>query len=146
MNVYGPRMDHLGAYTSVLANTLRRVSAAERPIIYGDGSQTYDFIYVEDVARANLLAMNCDASIAFVNIGSGVGTSVTELVRQVCQISGVPFAPEFQPDRAAAVKTRIGSTALARGLLQFHATVALEAGLRSTIEWWRREVSASLDR
>ena len=80
MNVYGPRMDYKGTYVSVIMKVLDRIDAGERPSIFGDGSQAYDFVHVDDVARANILALKSDATDAFYNVGTGVKTTINELV------------------------------------------------------------------
>jgi nucleoside-diphosphate-sugar epimerase len=80
MNIYGPRMDYKGTYVSVIMKVLDRIDAGERPVIFGDGSQAYDFVHVGDVARANILAMKSDATDVNLNVGTGVRTSIKELV------------------------------------------------------------------
>src|SRR5213080_676412 len=75
MNVYGPRMDYRGTYVSVIMKVLDKIFAGEAPVIFGDGSQVYDFIYIEDVAEANVLGMKADCADENFNIGMGVGTS-----------------------------------------------------------------------
>src|SRR5205085_618611 len=80
MNIYGPRMDYHGVYVSVIMKVLDRIFAGEAPVIFGDGSQVYDFIHVKDVAHANVLAMQAECADENFNIGSGVGTSINELV------------------------------------------------------------------
>ena len=80
MNIYGPRMDYEGTYVSVIMKVLDRIFAGERPVVFGDGSQVYDFVHVADVARANILGMQADCADEHFNIGMGVGTSINELV------------------------------------------------------------------
>ena len=79
MNVYGPHQDQTAAYTGVIPIMLNKIDANEAPIINGDGTQAYDFIYVEDVARANVLALKSSSTDEFYNVGSGVQTSIAEL-------------------------------------------------------------------
>ncbi len=79
MNVYGPRQDYRGAYTSVIMKILDRIDAGQPPIVYGDGSQTYDFIDVIDAARANVCAVKADVTDDVYNVGSGVGTTIREI-------------------------------------------------------------------
>lgn len=152
MNVYGPRMDDRGAYVSVVLRAIDRVLKGECPIIFGDGSQTFDFVYVEDVARANVLAMKADDSItgrseltlspsrAF-NVGTGVGTSVKRLVEVVLEVMGSDLEPEYRPapDGARGLVTkRIGSTERARDHLGFIAlTLPLHEGIEQTVAWRR---------
>ena len=80
-NVYGPRMDIYGLYTEVLIRWMERLTAGQPPLILGDGKQTMDFVYTEDIARANLLAAEADITDEVINIGSGTETSLLELAR-----------------------------------------------------------------
>lgn len=90
MNVYGARQDDRGAYTNVIVKTLDRIERNQRPVIFGDGAQSYDFIYVEDVARANVLAAQSSAQNDFYNIGTGVQTSIAQLVDTLLELTGSP--------------------------------------------------------
>src|SRR5262245_22171337 len=87
-NVYGPRMDTHGAYTEVLVRWMERIAAGQPPVIFGDGTQTMDFVYVEDVAEANVLAARAATPDGVFNIGSGVETSLTELARLLLAAMG----------------------------------------------------------
>jgi UDP-glucose 4-epimerase len=135
MNVYGPWMDYRGTYVSVIMKVLDRLLAGQRPVIFGDGSQTYDFIYVEDVARANILGMKADCADEFFNVGSGEGTSINELVDRLLQVAGSSLAPEYRPQAQSFVTSRIGTTEKAERLLGFRATTPLQEGLRRVVEW-----------
>ena len=135
MNVYGPRMDYEGVYVSVIMKVLDRIFAGQRPVVFGDGSQVYDFIYVGDVARANVLGMRADCVDEFFNIGMGVGTTINELVRLLLRLTGSTLEPEFKPEAQSFVTQRIGSTEKATRLLGFTASVPLEEGLRRVVEW-----------
>jgi UDP-glucose 4-epimerase len=137
MNIYGPRMDDRGAYVSVIMKVLDRLDAGQPPIIFGDGTQAYDFVHVSDVARANLLAMAADTTDAAYNIGMGVKTTIGELVDRLLAITGSALRPEYRDDPNTFVKHRIGSTDKAERDLGFRATVDLDAGLRSVVEWHR---------
>ena len=142
MNVYGPRMDDKGAYVSVIMKVLDRIERGLPPVIFGDGSQSYDFVHVDDVARANILALKSDASDECVNIGMGVKTSIDELVAQLLTLTGSRLVPEYQPEEQMFVTHRVGSTEKAERLLGFVAQVPLEEGLRSVVTW-RQSDSAS---
>lgn len=135
MNVYGPRMDYKGAYVSVVMKVLDRIEEGTPPVIFGDGSQAYDFIQVEDVARANILALKSDATDEFFNVGTGVKTTIEELVQKLIEISGSEVQPEYRPEEQMFVTFRIGSTQKAEKLLGFRAKISLEEGLRSVVEW-----------
>ena len=135
MNVYGPRMDDKGAYVSVIMKVLDRIARDLPPVIFGDGSQSYDFVHVDDVARANILALKSDATDECVNIGMGVKTSIDELVAQLLALTGSRLVPEYQPEEQMFVTHRVGSTEKAERLLGFVAQVPLEEGLRSVVTW-----------
>jgi UDP-glucose 4-epimerase len=140
-NVYGPRMDIHGKYTEVLVRWMERIARGEAPIVFGSGDQTVDFVYVEDVARANLLAASSDATDAAFNIGTGVETSLKQLARALLKVMGredldVEHAPERQIN---AVGRRLADVSAAQRQLGFRATIDLESGLRRLVEWWRAE-------
>ncbi len=135
MNIYGPRMDYKGTYVSVIMKVLDRIDKGLPPIIFGDGSQAYDFVHVDDVARANILALKSPATDTFLNIGMGVKTDINELVDLLLRITGSRLRPEYRPQEQMFVTHRVGSTDLARELLGFQARVPLEEGLRSVVRW-----------
>jgi len=137
MNVYGPRMDARGTYVSVIVKVLEALDAGRRPVIFGDGSQTYDFVYVTDVARANVLGMKADCVDEFLNIGTGIGTTINQLVQRLIALSGAAIEPEYRPQQSMFVTHWIGSTEKAAKLLGFSAEVSLDEGLTETIHWWR---------
>jgi UDP-glucose 4-epimerase len=139
-NVYGPRMDIHGKYTEVLIRWMERLEAGEPPLILGDGQQTMDFVYVEDVARANLLALTSDVSDHVFNVGTGVETSLNQLAAALARVMGVSLAPQYGPERKInAVPRRLASTEKARRLLGFETSVPLEEGLSRLVAWWRAE-------
>jgi len=134
-NVYGPRMDTTGVYTEVLIRWLDAIDAGRPPLIFGDGEQSMDFVYVEDVARANLRAMASDVSGVF-NVGTGVETTLNQLCQTLLKLTGSAAKPEYLPARAVAnVSRRCSSTEKAERLLGFRARVNLERGLRPLIDW-----------
>ena len=137
MNVYGPRMDDRGAYVSVIMKVLDRIDQGQRPVIFGDGLQSYDFVHVADVARANVLAMKSDAADECVNVGMGVKTTINELVQRLLVLTGSTLTPEYR-DAQMFVTHRVGSTEKARRLLGFEATVSLDDGLQSVVDWRRQ--------
>jgi UDP-glucose 4-epimerase len=133
MNVYGPRMDDKGAYVSVIVKVLDRIERGEPPLIFGDGSQSYDFVHVEDVARANVLSLKSDATDTFLNIGTGISTTIAELVDRLLALTGSDLRPEYVPDEEMFVRTRVGSTEAAERAIGFWASVGLEEGLASLL-------------
>jgi UDP-glucose 4-epimerase len=138
-NVYGPRMDLHGRYTEVLVRWMERIDAGEPPLIFGDGSQTMDFVHVRDVARANLLAARASATDVVFNVGTGRETSLLGLAEGLAAVMGRPdLQPEFLPERSVnPVPRRLAGTEAAREALGFVAEVALGDGLRELVEWWR---------
>lgn len=142
-NVYGPRMDTHGVYTEVLVRWMERLEAGQPPLIHGTGEHTMDFIYVEDIARANILAATCDATDQVFNVATGVETSLLELAHALIEVMGVDVSVEFGPERAAAkVPRRLASTTKATEVLGFTAEVGLDEGLRRLVDWWRAERAA----
>ena len=146
MNVYGPRMDYKGTYVSVIMKVLDRIEAGEAPIIWGDGSQAYDFVHVEDVADANVLSMRSEATDVCLNVGCGVQTSINELVAMLLRLTQSTLQPEYRPNAQMFVTNRVGSTEKAKALLGFEARVRLEDGLRSVAEWRARDSHATAGR
>ncbi len=143
-NVYGPRMDIHGAYTEVLIRWMDRVARGLPPIIFGDGSQSMDFIFVEDVARAFVLAATSSVQGEVCNVGSGAETTLSELASALLQAMGSNLPVEFGPERTtAAVRRRLADTSLAKTQLGFEARVGLAEGLRRLIAWWRGETEGS---
>jgi len=137
-NVYGPRMDVFGVYTEVLIRWMERITAGQPPLIFGDGRQTMDFVYVEDVARANLLAAASDVTDEVFNIASGTETSLLQLAQALLRAMGSEERPEHAPERQVnAVPRRLASTVAAATRLGFRAEVGLDEGLRRLVEWWR---------
>jgi len=143
MNVYGPRMDYHGTYVSVIMKVLDRIFEGKAPMIYGDGSQMYDFVYVDDVARANVLAMKADCVDEFFNVGKGIGTTINQLVGMLLEITGSKLKPEYLPQTTSFVTSRIGSTEKAERLLGFKATTELREGLERIVEWRKSLVAKS---
>jgi len=143
-NVYGPRMDVHGAYTEVLIRWMDAIVAGRAPIIFGDGMQTMDFVYVEDVVRANLLAAASPATDAVFNVATGVETSLNRLADVLLSVMHCPLCPEHAAARKVnPVVRRVASVEHAWRELGFRAQVPLEAGLRELVAWWQQERSTS---
>jgi UDP-glucose 4-epimerase len=137
-NVYGPRMDIYGAYTEVLIRWMERISTGRPPLILGDGSQTMDFVYVEDVARANILAAKSEATDVVFNIATGCETSLNDLARTLLSVMDSDLEPEYGPERKVnAVPRRLADTMGAANALGFRAGVDLRHGLATLVKWWR---------
>jgi UDP-glucose 4-epimerase len=139
-NVYGPRMDVHGVYTEVLVRWMERVADSRPPLILGDGSQTMDFVHVEDIARANLLAATADVTDDVFNIASGTETSLRQLADTLLKVMGAPPDIEFGPERSVnKVSRRLAEVGRAEEMLGFKASYDLEQGLRSLVSWWQAE-------
>ena len=138
-NVYGPRMDLHGRYTEVMVRWMERIEAGAPPIVFGDGLQTMDMIHVTDVARANLLAAQSDASDVVYNVATETETSLLDLARELASAMGrEDLAPIHQEARAVnPVPRRLGSTLRAREELGFTATMPHADGIRDLVDWWR---------
>lgn len=135
MNVYGARQDYQGAYIAVIMKMLDAIDRGEPLKVYGDGSQAYDFVYVSDCARANVCAMKADVADKCYNVGTGLRTSIKELAEMLVRLTGTNQPIEYEPAGQTFVKNRIGSPVLAAEDIGFEATVGLEEGLQSLIEW-----------
>lgn len=139
MNVYGPRMDYKGTYVSVIMKVLDKIDAGEAPVIFGDGSQAYDFVHVGDVARCNILAMKSEATDANYNVGTGVKTTIKELVDALLEITASELEPEYRPQEQMFVTHRVGSTEAAERDLGFVAELPYREGLESVVAWRRSD-------
>lgn len=139
-NAYGPRMDVHGVYTEVLVRWMERIADGQPPLILGDGLQTMDFVYVDDIARANVLAASSDVTDVVCNVACGVETSLVDLANLLLDVMGSDLEPEYGPERSVnPVRRRLASTDRARDLLGFDATVDLRSGLEQLVQWWAAE-------
>jgi len=137
-NVYGPRMDLHGKYTEVLIRWMDRIAAGQPPLILGDGTTTMDFVYIEDIARANVLSLLSDVEDDVFNVASGVETSLNDLADALLRVMGSDLRPEYGPERKVnPVSRRLADTSKAEKMLGFKATVDLDEGLRRLVEWWK---------
>ncbi|MCZ8131119.1 MAG: NAD-dependent epimerase/dehydratase family protein [Steroidobacteraceae bacterium] len=137
-NVYGPRMDLHGRYTEVLIRWMDRIEAGLPPLILGDGHQTMDFVYVDDVARANVMALASDVGDEVFNVASGRETSLRGLAEALLAAMGSDLGVEFGPERAVnAVSRRLADVSKAERLLGFRASIGLDVGLERLCEWWQ---------
>jgi UDP-glucose 4-epimerase len=139
-NVYGPRMDVHGLYTEVLVRWMQRIAEGLPPLIYGDGSQTMDFVHVEDIARANILAASAEVTDEVFNVASGVETSLSELARKLLEVMDSPLTTQFGPQRSVnKVSRRLADTRSATERLGFQARIGLEEGLAGLVAWWEAQ-------
>ena len=139
MNVYGPHQDQTAAYTGVVPIMLNKIEANEAPSINGDGSQAYDFVYVEDVARSNVQALLSDQDFGMYNVGTEVQTTINELCELILELKNSDLKVEYNPysedDARAMVKNRIGSKVKAEQDLGFKYKYELKEGLEKLIQW-----------
>lgn len=144
-NVYGPRMDLHGKYTEVLIRWMDRIAAGQPPLILGDGEQTMDFIYIDDVARSNVLALASDLESDVFNVASGTETSLNDLAAALLKVMGSSLRPEYGPERGVnPVPRRLADTSKARALLGFKSSVSLEDGLARLVNWWHQSKSPAV--
>lgn len=136
MNVYGPRQDYRGAYIAVIMKMLDAIDSGSSPTIFGDGSEAFDFVAVEDCALANVCAMNAGTTDRFYNVGTGQRTSLKELAEMLLKLTGcnkpINYAPRSQ---ATLVRNRIGCPKRARAEINFTAQIDLMDGLNRLIKW-----------
>ncbi|MBY5544120.1 NAD-dependent epimerase/dehydratase family protein [Rhizobium leguminosarum] len=143
-NVYGPRMDVYGAYTEVLIRWMERLATGMPPLIYGDGSQTMDFVDARDIARANLLAAKSDVTDEVFNVASGREISLLELAQMLSSIMGVSLEPQHKEARVVnGVTRRLADISKAEKLLGFKAEISMEQGLRDLVAWWKMKTDAA---
>jgi UDP-glucose 4-epimerase len=144
-NVYGPRMDLHGKYTEVLIRWMDRIAAGQPPLILGNGQQTMDFIYIDDIARSNVLALASDCEDDVFNVASGVETSLNDLAAALSKVMGSNLPPEYGPERSVnPVSRRLADTSKARQMLGFRSAVTLEDGLARLVDWWQRSKSVAV--
>lgn len=142
MNVYGPRQDYKGAYIAVIMKMLDRLDQGLPPVVFGDGSQAYDFISVEDCARANVLAMKAETTDTFYNVGSGIKTTIKELADILLEITGANLEVEYKPGGLTFVKNRLGCPRKASEEIGFTARKQLRQGLSDLIDWRKSHIEA----
>ncbi len=135
MNVYGSRQDYQGAYIAVIMKMLDNIDKGVAPVVYGDGSQAYDFVNVIDCARANVCAMKAESTDEFYNVGTGIRTSIKELAELVLDITGSDLKIKYEPAGQTFVKNRIGCPEKAKREIGFDASISLREGLKALIDW-----------
>ena len=135
MNVYGPRQDYRGAYIAVMMKILDCIDRGERPKVFGDGSQSYDFIHVRDIARANVCALKSDVPFGFYNVGRGIKTSIKELAELLLELTGSDLEIEYVPSGTTFVTNRVGCPKAAQRDLGFTWSIGLREGMQDLIDW-----------
>ncbi len=135
MNVYGPRQDYKGTYIAVIMKILDRLDKGLPPVVYGDGSQAYDFIYVGDFAAANVCSMKANKTDSFYNVGTGVKTTIQELAEMILEVTGSDLKIQYEPGGTTFVKNRVGCPKKATSEIGFTAKAELREGIKNLIEW-----------
>ena len=139
-NVYGPAQDPRGEYAAVIPSFIVNVLRRRPPVIFGDGNQTRDFVSVQDVVRANILAMQRDAVGTF-NIATGDGVSVRDLARVIGEIGGMSRQPVFEKPRPGDIRESVADISRAWDVMGYRPRVHLVDGLRETMEWFRAHMA-----
>jgi UDP-glucose 4-epimerase len=141
-NIYGPRMDIFGVYTEVMIKWLDCIDEGVAPIIHGDGTASMDFVYIDDIVEANILALKSSATDNIFNIGTGQEVSLNELLSIILKVTGSNLKPQFQPVRKVnPVKRRRAEIKKAGAILRFFPKVSIEEGISRLVEW-RKAVRA----
>ena len=139
-NVFGPRQDPNSIYSAVIARFMHALLSGNSPVIYGDGNQSRDFTYVENVVRANLLASEAKGVAGRVfNIACSQRISVNDLLSRLQDISGKRIPPRFEPARSGEIRHSLSSIVEARTHLGYEPRVGFQAGLAATWEWFRKD-------
>lgn len=142
MNVYGPRQDYRGAYIAVIMKMLDAIDRGEGPTIFGDGSEAFDFVAVEDCGRANICGMAAAATDQFYNVGTGKRTSLKEVAEMLLNLTGCNLPINYAPrSQATLVRNRIGDPRKASEEIGFTAGVDLREGLSRLITWRSNHIS-----
>jgi len=141
-NVYGPRMDIYGVYTEVLIKWLDKIDKNEAPVIHGTGEQALDFVYVEDVARANIKAVESDIQEGVYNVGTGVATSLKQLLEILLELSHAKLTPVFETSvKRPYVQKRIADITKSKEELGFRANITVREGLQKLIVWRQEQLA-----
>jgi UDP-glucose 4-epimerase len=145
-NVYGPRMDAHGLYTEVLIRWMERITDGKAPLIFGDGTQTMDFVHVHDIARANILAARAEATDSVYNIASASETSLRGLADALLAAMDSDLEPEHQEERKVnSVTRRLADISAAERDLGWRPEIKLADGLRGLVEWWSAETGRTVE-
>ena len=146
-NVFGPRQDPASPYSAVIPLFVTAILSGKAPIIYGDGGQSRDFTFVENVVHGNLLASEApQAAGQIINMADGRRTTLLRLLELLSEMLGIEVKPNFQPARVGDVRESLADISQARKILNYEPAVTLEEGLRRTIDYYREQANAKLAR
>ena len=139
-NVFGPRQDPSSQYSGVISRFVSALLGGETPVIYGDGEQSRDFTYIDNVVDANLKAAESTNAVGqVINIANGERISLNQLLSELQVLTGKSdVTADYQPPRTGDVKHSLADISRARELLRFEPKVDLRQGLSLTIDWWRK--------
>ena len=141
-NVFGPRQDPASPYSGVISIFMTRAISGQTPVIYGDGNQSRDFVYVKDMVKTLMLAASTESAAGRVlNIGTGSSVSIKQLWELICSASGQQQAPVYEPARAGDILQSVADIGLAKELLNYKVEFSLEQGLAATLEWYRGQMT-----
>ena len=136
-NVYGPRMDTDGKYTEVMIKWLDCIKDSVNPLIYGDGLTSMDFVYVKDVAKANVNALLSDVTDEVFNVGNSVETNLIQLLESLIEVNKVDLIPEFRDsDSINPVSRRIADISKANKMIDYEPSYDLKKGLKELSDWY----------
>jgi UDP-glucose 4-epimerase len=136
-NAYGPRMDTDGKYTEVMIKWLDCIRDGKNPLIYGDGSTTMDFVYVKDIAKSNIAALQADVTDEAFNIGNCEETSLKELLAVLLKVNHSDLLPQYREENSInPVSRRLADVSKAKQLLNFSPTISLTQGMKELSEWY----------
>ncbi|MDP4131483.1 MAG: NAD-dependent epimerase/dehydratase family protein [Bacteroidota bacterium] len=145
-NAYGPRMDTDGKYTEVMIKWLDCIRDGKTPLIFGDGSTTMDFVYVRDIAKANVAALQAEVTDEAFNIGNCEETSLKGLLDVLLKVNHSTLSPEFRAENSInPVSRRLADISKAKKLLDFSPTVSLEKGMKELTEWYFEKIKITTD-
>jgi UDP-glucose 4-epimerase len=142
-NVYGPRQDPSSPYSGVISIFMNKAVAKEQPVIYGDGSQYRDFVFVRDVVRANILAAACEGAGGSVfNVGTGSSVRISQLWKEVCRLAGSGIAPRYEAPRPGDIRESLADISLAKSVLGFEPEYSFQKGIEMTYNWYKECVES----
>ena len=136
-NVFGPRQDPEGDYAAVIPKFIDLMREGERPPIYGDGTQSRDFTYIDNVNQANIHAIESDITGEVLNVGCGESYTINTLVEELNEILGTDIEPKYTDPRPGDVPHSKADISKARKLIDYHPEVSFREGLERTVEWFR---------
>jgi UDP-glucose 4-epimerase len=137
-NVFGPRQDPKSQYAAVIPKFITEMLAGRRPTIFGDGKQSRDFTYIDNIVRGNLLAADAPAAVGrTINVACGESYDLLQLVEGINRALGTKLQPVFEPARAGDVRESLADISLARELLKYEPTIGFDEGLKRTVEYYK---------